>query len=173
MTKRVVKVRLFFIWQASAEARWLEEMAAQGLALVYAIPFYLFKRAQPEQVHYCHDYAVVKRADLENYIQLYQDAGWERVMRYGRWFYFKSKTSQQVFSDEQTLLHKSVGILKGLLSIFVFGLILSLSVALVGLAIDNPSLVDSMVGSIAIFSIYTGVFAGLWYWRKRKVGLDT
>ena len=76
MSKPIIRFRLFFVWQASQEARWLEHMAEQGFALTYAIPFiYFFKRQQPEKVFFCHDYATVKKQDLDNYLQLYRDSG--------------------------------------------------------------------------------------------------
>lgn len=83
-------VRVFFAWQEGAEERWLERMAAEGWFLVRVTwPVYTFVQAAPARLAYRLDYRVGSNEDLDTYLGLYRDAGWEFVARLGSWMYFR------------------------------------------------------------------------------------
>ena len=152
MNKRIIKLRVYWFWQTSKELKWLEQMAAQGLQLVSAIPFfYFFKQAEPEDVHYCHDYVRVKASERENYLQIFEDAGWQYVMRYGNWFYFKSKSEEKVYSDNYSDSLRSLSIIKNIFNVYAMALVASVASFAIGYAFDADLLLGfaSGLGSVS------------------------
>lgn len=88
-TRRIFK--LFFVWQEDAEAKWLSAKASHGWRLVSAAPgIYKFEKSEPEDVVFRFDFRSEPVAELEDYILLAGDAGWELVCRQAGWLYFRA-----------------------------------------------------------------------------------
>jgi len=83
-------VRVFWAWQEDQEAEWLQRMALDGWSLksIRGVR-YTFERTAAKRMLYRLDFKVVPNEELAEYLQLYQDAGWEYVTRFGNWFYFR------------------------------------------------------------------------------------
>lgn len=88
LTKKVVKV--IFAWEDEKEEKWLEEMAAQGWKLETAAPYvYYFRKGKPEKVVIRLDYKNTLDKDYQEYLNLFRDAGWELVVTFANWHYFR------------------------------------------------------------------------------------
>lgn len=76
----VRKFKWFWAWQDDKEEAWLSEMAQAGWHLKWpAMPgFYTFEAGAPRQDVYRLDY-VFSNKDYQNYLQLFQDAGWQHL----------------------------------------------------------------------------------------------
>lgn len=93
----------FWLWQFDEERRWLNEMAAKGLAL-RGVGFcrYDFEDCIPGEYKFCLE--LLKNsspAETEKYIGFLEDTGAEHVGNMGRWAYFRRKGSGEftLFSD--------------------------------------------------------------------------
>lgn len=102
---RKVIHKLFWIWDFDKEEKWLNEMAAKGLALV-GVGFckYEFEECTPGEYevrlqllekHLCHP-------ESEKYISFVEETGAEPVGSHFRWIYFRKKRAEgsfELFSD--------------------------------------------------------------------------
>ena len=89
-TKRMV--RLYGAWAWEKEEAWLDRMAQKGW-LMTGIQFftYTFHRAQPgTNWIYQLDYNGLSGEELEEYKQIFRDAGWDYVDNFASWHYFRA-----------------------------------------------------------------------------------
>lgn len=99
--KTVYKV--FWAWQEDREAKWLQAMALSGWSLKSARGIrYTFERSAPQNVVYRLDFKGTFDDDLAGYLELYRDAGWEYVTRFGNWFYFRRPADAAVHTELYT-----------------------------------------------------------------------
>lgn len=113
--------RWFWAWQDVEEEAWLRSMARQGWHLE-SIGFpgiYTFQAGEPRDDVYRLDY-LKERKDFVNYLQLFQDAGWERVGEYNNWQYFRTRNvgskPPEIFSDTTSKILKYRRVMNGLLA---------------------------------------------------------
>ncbi len=108
---RKTKLHLFTIADYEDEERWLRQQHRQGLRLVKTILpfFYIFEACTPEDVVYRLDYRNGS-ADSE-YLQMFQDYGWEYFNCCTGWLYFRKPASEiqsdndgEIFSDNESKL---------------------------------------------------------------------
>jgi len=102
MKKRVFK--LLWAWQDDQENKWLEKMSEEGWMLTkYNICMYTFEKSEPKKYIYRTDFKSNNNDDLQEYLTLFADAGWEHVTQYMGWHYFKSEAAnvkkQEIYSD--------------------------------------------------------------------------
>jgi hypothetical protein len=102
------KFKWFWAWQDREEEAWLRRMAQQGYLLVRLVfpAVYEFSSREPADVIYRLDYPDVKKEDIEVYLQLFQDAGWEHVDEGMGWYYFRktadSNSANEIFTDPES-----------------------------------------------------------------------
>jgi len=103
--------RWFWAWDDGKEEAWLGEMARQGWHLreIQLLNRYTFESGAPGEVAYRLDFMTDSK-DKQNYLQLFRDAGWEHVLEYGSWQYFR-KTAQageapEIFTDNESKARK-------------------------------------------------------------------
>lgn len=84
------RLRFFAVWQADKEIRWLEQMAREGWHLVRGGILFKFRKGAPAMVRYQLDYRTETGAQLQEYLDLCRDAGWEYVYRFASWHYFRT-----------------------------------------------------------------------------------
>jgi len=83
----------------------LEEKAREGLILEgVSLGGYTFKEGAPQDLIYQMDFKGLDRKISEDeYLQLYEDAGWKLAGRLGGWYYFSQKASDHadllIFND--------------------------------------------------------------------------
>lgn len=84
----------------------LEELAAAGWQLKKFNNFGIcvLKKGQPEKVKYMIDFYPGKKQEIAEYLELYQEAGWQKVTSYKkRYFFFKAPPETPAsYSDEET-----------------------------------------------------------------------
>lgn len=109
---KIRKFRLFWAWQDHEEEIWLRQMAQQGFhfsALVFPM-IYEFVCGEPQDVIYRMDYPDVRKQDIETYLQLFQDAGWEHIESGMGWYYFCkpaiSNNVDEIFTDAESKIQK-------------------------------------------------------------------
>jgi hypothetical protein len=130
MTQVVRKIRWFWDDADHAIERWLESMARQGLHLrrIRCLrTLFIFERGEPAEVSYRIDFRLW-RADA-HYLQLFQDAGWERVDELLGWQYWRAPAGTvrvaEIFTDVESMSRKY----KHLIMLFVIPIVLQLPFA--------------------------------------------
>ena len=95
MKKKVV-YRISTIADYDREALYLGEMHAKGWKLkevsysnlVVAVK-YTFEKCRPEQVSYQLDFYPMKKSERASYLQLFKDCGWEHIIDFNGFSYFR------------------------------------------------------------------------------------
>src|SRR5512133_3384676 len=83
--------KIFWGWEDDKEEAWLREQANQGRHLVkIEWGLYTFEPGAPRDVVYRMDYIhTTDPKKVEEYLQFFQDAGWEHVGEILGWHYFR------------------------------------------------------------------------------------
>lgn len=118
--------RLFFLWQDEQEEQWLEKQAREGWRLTKAGVIYRFERDEPREVRYRLDYRSTAPGGWQEYLELFRDAGWEHVDRFGGWQYFRavSRDAPEVFTDAASKAQKYRSVLAVLMLALLVNLFL-------------------------------------------------
>lgn len=109
--KTMRKFKFFFAWDDEKEEAWLHEMALNGWKLVtITFPgFYTFEEASPANTVYRLDFNSDSR-NYPAYLRLFEDSGWEHVLAYGSWHYFRITTpygeAPEIFNDNTSKIAK-------------------------------------------------------------------
>jgi hypothetical protein len=110
----------FWPWQDDAEEAWLRKMSQQGWHLTKAnlFGYYTFQAGEPADYVYRLDYQTPAKKELSNYLQLFQDAGWEHVSELASWHYFRKLRQQgeepEIFTDVDSKVAKYNRLLEAL-----------------------------------------------------------
>ena len=107
----------FTIWNYKKEEDYLRRKHQQGLRLVKVTGFgvYHFEECEPQDVIYRLDYNQEKP---EQYLQLFADCGWDYIMQYGGYCYFRkpaeqNHTDEEIFNDNASRLAMLERVYKG------------------------------------------------------------
>ncbi|WP_342119637.1 DUF2812 domain-containing protein [Pseudoduganella sp. OTU4001] len=156
MKKLVWKIRWFWDDADHVIERWLEQMAREGLHLksIHALrTIFIFERGEPAEVNYRIDFRLT-RADA-HYLQLFEDAGWQRVDDFLGWFVWRapvgSVRSPEIFTDIESMGRRY----KQLIWLFVVPLVLQLPLTVDQLRSGRPGAVAAVLGlhSICFYCI--------------------
>lgn len=102
--RKVIK-KWFWAWDFEKEEKWLNEMAAKGLALVdYTFCRYSFEECEPGEYSFKIQLLenLPSHPESESYIRFMEETGAEQVASYFNWVYFRKKndgTPFELFSD--------------------------------------------------------------------------
>ena len=103
MRRRIHK--WFWVWDFDKEEKWLNEMAAKGLALA-SVGFcrYEFEDCVPGEFKICLEFLEnkFKRAENEKYVEFLEETGAEHVGTFCGWAYFRKRAAEddfRLFSD--------------------------------------------------------------------------
>ena len=102
---RKVIHKWFWIWNFDKEEKWLNEMAAKGLALTSVAFFrYEFEDCVPGEYKVRLEFLEnhFRRAENEKYIEFLEETDAEHVGTFSRWAYFRKRTTEdnfKLFSD--------------------------------------------------------------------------
>lgn len=96
--------KIFFAWQEKKEEKWLREMSNKGWHLDNTgFLNYMFRRGEPKDIIYRLDFKIIRNENIDDYITLFEDAGWEYISRMGPWYYFRTEAKkgqdQELYSD--------------------------------------------------------------------------
>ncbi len=133
--------RFFGLADFIKEQEFLQEQHRQGWVFKHFDPMfkYSFEKGEPGDFVYQLDYKENEK-DEESYIQMFRDCGWEYIMKYGMWYYFKKEKTENdkensIFSDRESRIEmcKRVSVRNALLIVPVFVIFLSSASALLHL----------------------------------------
>ena len=117
----VTKFKWIWAWQDNAEEKWLRQMSLSGLHL-YSVDFagvYTFTKGPPHDYVYRLDYRQNTRENDAEYLQLFEDAGWERISNFASWHYFRKEPmpgeEAEIFTDVDSRVAKYKRVLTVLL----------------------------------------------------------
>lgn len=127
--------KFIFAWQDEKEEEWLREMNLKGWKFKKFSWFrYTFEKTEPKDVIYRLDYKSTTNKDIDEYLQIYEDAGWEHVDEFFGWNYFRTDAKDcvypEIFSDNASKVQKYKGLLKALLIVLGFNFINILNIIL-------------------------------------------
>jgi hypothetical protein len=97
----------FWAWDDEKEEAYLREMALGGWHFkAVTIPgYYTFEKGESRNDFYRLD-ILSNYKDKENYLQLFEDAGWSHVGEYGSWQYFRKTAVEgeilEIFTDNES-----------------------------------------------------------------------
>ena len=100
----MTKFRWFWAWDDGKEELWLREMSQNGWHFETVIfpGNFTFKEGKPKDYVYRLDYNPDKD-DVENYRQIFEDAGWDYMGEMNAWQYFRKEAvkgeSMEIFTD--------------------------------------------------------------------------
>jgi len=148
-------VRTFFAWQEEKEEKWLREMSKKGWHLSRVGFFnYKFKKGSPMDMVYKFDFKVLRKSEMEDYIMMFKDSGWEHIGNFGSWFYFRTAAegnhSLELYSDNRSMIEKYRRLLLvlGIISFPVFFSLPNLYMRIIDMA------ADSVLNNPIVFNIY-------------------
>lgn len=112
MEKKIV-YRIFTIADYEREALYFREMHAKGwklrkvsYSILLFVVKYTFEKCQPEQVSYQLDFYPMKTSERTSYLQLFKDCGWEHIIDFNGFSYFRklhsgieSDTEFEIYND--------------------------------------------------------------------------
>jgi len=166
---RKVIHKWFIDWEK--EEKWVNEMAAKGLALV-AIGFGRFEFEECEPGEYRYRCELLKNLpdhpESEQYIKFVESTGAEHAATWMRWVYFRKKTADgefELFSDNESKI-KHLGTILALIGV-IAGLNLFVGVYNITLALVFSSPVN-FAGfiNIVLGAFLTALF--IKYFRRRQ-----
>ncbi|ELK45655.1 DUF2812 domain-containing protein [Bacillus sp. SB49] len=132
MYKRTI--RIFFTWQDNKEAEWLQSMAKDGWHLArYRFGLYTFIQGEPGEYVYKLDYRNGTDEDIDSYLALFEEAGWEKVERFHGWHYFRkpltvNEDAPDIYTDHETEAHKYRLLVNLLIPLFLVTLVLAATI---------------------------------------------
>lgn len=161
MEKAVVtKFRWFWAWQDEAEENWLGEMSKKGchLASVGLPGIYTFTVGEPRNYTYRLDYQNFYKKDKQEYLQLFEDAGWEHIGEMYAWQYFRKEAkpgeTEEIFTDTESKAEKY----KRILTYVVFFYIILFVVFVGPISGDSPYSWWGIIRGIQIFILVVLLF---------------
>jgi len=80
----------FWVWNQNEEKQFLEEKAQEGYVLKkVGFGSYYFDKTEMQQLIYQMDFRGLDgKISEEEFLQLYEDAGWQFATKMGGWYYF-------------------------------------------------------------------------------------
>ncbi len=150
--------RYYTIMEYDKEERYLQKRHGQGwkFVKVSGIGMYHFEKCEPEGVVYQLDYNQEGISDRGEYIQMFEDCGWEHITDYVGYSYFRKPISnmtseEEIFNDDSSKLEMIQRIFKGrMIPLFiVFFLYLLLQFALP--TIFTGTVITTLVALIRFF----------------------
>lgn len=128
--------RFFTIPEWKKEEKYLQKRHREGWKFtgVTMLGFYHFEKCEPEDVVYQLDYNQEGAAHREEYIQMFHDCGWEYILDFVGYSYFRKpvsdmdgEESEEIFCDDDSRIDMMKRVFKGrmrpLIAIF-FGVII-------------------------------------------------
>lgn len=112
--------KYFTIFQYEQEQEYLSRRHQEGWKFVKitGLGIYHFERCQPEKVIYQLDYNQEGLANKEEYVRMFADCGWEYLMTFAGYSYFRKPAAEmngeeEIFCDDQSKLEMMERVLKG------------------------------------------------------------
>jgi len=119
MTRKELK--FFSISQHEKEQEYLRSMHKSGWKLVKTtgLGMYHFEACEPEDVIYQLDYNAEGLANKDEYVQMFEDCGWEYIQEFVGYSYFRKPASkgsdrdEEIFCDDESRAQMMERVFKG------------------------------------------------------------
>ena len=155
----------FTIWEYEKEQDYLREQHKQGWKFVKISGFltYYFEKCNPEDVVYQLDYNQEGIAHKDEYVQMFKDCGWEYMMDFMGYSYFRKPASEmngdeEIFCDENSRLEMMNRIFKGrMIPIFIILFLIAISQLIFCFTVYQNYTLASVYAILIIF--YIVIFA--------------
>lgn len=179
MVDTKTEIKFFTIPQWREEEQYLREMHKKGWKFqsVSGLGGYHFQRCQPEDVVYRLDYNQDSVSRKDEYIQTFQDCGWEYLQNFWGYSYFRKPVAdmgeqeEDIFCDDESRLAMLKRVFLGrmipLLGIFFLVIIPQIFIQL---QMNNPFSQALVVFYVIMLVAYLAIFLlfGIHYWRFSK-----
>lgn len=158
--EKITELRFFTIPEWKKEEQYLQKKHHEGWRFTgVTLPgFYHFERCEPEDVVYQLDYNQEGTAHKTEYIQMFQDCGWEYILDFVGYSYFRKpvsamdgEESEEIFCDDDSRIDMMKRVFRGRM--------VPLIVIFFGVIIPQLFVQSHTGGSISM--ILTGAFAVL------------
>lgn len=101
--RTIVRRKWFWAWQDDNEADWLQTMSQEGLHLKsVSMGIYHFEKGEPCDDIYRLDFQQMTSDTRQEYLSLFEDAGWEHVDDLGNWQYFRIPADSEHITEIHT-----------------------------------------------------------------------
>jgi len=119
--KYIRKFKCIPAWKLEEEEEWLRKMHLNGYKLIRTFPpFYTFKKCESMDYIYKIGYKILKANELNDYLLLHNDLGWEYVTTHFGWRFFRCEASQCKTTEIYTDSDSKAQIFKEFSVIFIF-----------------------------------------------------
>ncbi len=166
----------FTIFEYDKEQEYLRQMHRSGwkFVKVTGLGMYHFEKCQSQDVVYQLDYNQEGLAHKDEYVQMFADCGWEYLLDYAGYSYFRKPVSddgiaEEIFCDDTSRLQMMERVLKGrMLPLLMLFFCFLLPQFLINLLSTHNYIVAAFMGGI--LGLYIGVFAmcAIRYHKFRK-----
>lgn len=181
MNDRKTTLKFFSIPGYKKEEQYLSEMHARGWELSHiTFPgFYHFTRCTPEEVKYQLDFNQEGTAHHAQYVQMFRDCGWEYLMDYVGFSYFRKPVrdmqgDEDIFCDDESRLDLMKRIFRGrmlpLLILFFCSVLPQLFMNTLVHSVGGSAQTVIVILYFVIFWIYALIFViyGVSYYQYEK-----
>jgi len=151
----------FWAWEDEKEEIWLCEMSQKGwhFKSVSLPGYYILEQGEPIDYVYRLDY-FSNRKDMDGYLQIFEDAGWDYMGEMNSWQYFRHEAVEgemlEIFTDNQSKAKKYQRIM--------FFLIILLPIFLNFISISNQAdksdiiqIASILMGMLLVLYVYAMV----------------
>ena len=169
-------VKFFTVVEYEQEQEYLREQHKKGWKLVKVSGFccYTFERCEPEDVVYQLDYNADRINGMSEYVQMFQDCGWDYICDYVGYSYFRKpiaamQREEEIFNDNSSKMDMIDRVFKRRMIplLVVFGLIICPQ--LIATAVNTDPFAKYMFGFYCImFAVYVTMFVK-WVNMYRKI----
>lgn len=157
-TKKAFK--LFTIFQYKEEQDYLRKMHQSGWKFIKVskLSVYHFEKCIPEDVIYQLDYNRDGIKNIDEYVKMFNDCGWEYLQCYTGYSYFRKSAAEaigteEIFCDNDSRLQMWVRVLKRRLSL--------LAILLLCLYVPLCIIVSLLINSLALGTCMAAVILGI------------
>lgn len=171
--------KYFTIFEHEKEQEYLRKKHKEGwkFVKVTGMGTYHFEKCEPEDVVYQLDYNQDGIAHKEEYVQMFEDCGWEYMMDFWGYSYFRKPSSQmhgeeEIFCDESSRLEMMERVYKGrLLPLVVVFSALLIPQFIMNVAFYQNYLRATFLGTIIVmYLIIFAIFVGNYNKYKKNSG---
>jgi hypothetical protein len=164
--------KLLWAWEYDKEEKWLNEMAAKGMALIsVGLCKYIFEDSEPGEYTYKIELLDKMPSRSEAYIRFLEETGAEHVGSIFRWIYIRKKTSEgalDLYSD----IESRIRYVRRLRIFFISLLFFELGIALMNFSIGAFSYkinkVNIFLGFLLLFIAWMCCLAAFRHTKKLR-----
>ncbi len=177
MAKRRKEFKWFTIVEYEKEQEYLREMHKHGwkFLLVTGLGMYHFEECEPADVVYQLDYNKEGLAHKDEYVQMFEDCGWEYMQDFWGFSYFRKPVGimnedEGIFCDDESRLQLLERIFKGRLTplLIVFCSMIIPQIVIQSLN-GQPVLAGMYVVLMIVYLVIFIVFGRYYYGYKNRI----